>query len=414
MGVDIRSPLHSHLFVCALIQHFKQIWDVPFVEHLEPHSKTCHICLEPYLSGERPEFPIRLSCGHILGAQCFWNWFAPWTPQHHGSCPICRANIVREWELVPEAILYDGRRAGYRHPHDSLLASSTQGVDFGRTGQPREVARIHQSLESRATVPLWSDAVTVATPAFWFIPHQEPSTRYCLCIGMTSYRYWNISSSQSTGETETLVQGTFIRGNATFRQRSDEHVTSSALNSEMLTSSIPSGGGAVGEAHRPPNDPLAAGLQILASRSPDSISQTPVQHSHQRTFHGIRADLSRSTRIRPIVSETPTQPLQGNELMRNLCEALIRRIEQFNFRKGRRREFWADVAARVLYLVPLWHIKDAILSGDPDILLVANIVPREYEALKIYLESGAVRLDDRCEDWEAQRSAWMRRIEIRD
>lgn len=51
-----------------LLKQFLEGSTVPSLDDLHGELE-CHICNEPYLTGESPEFPVRLgSCGHVVGS----------------------------------------------------------------------------------------------------------------------------------------------------------------------------------------------------------------------------------------------------------------------------------------------------------------------------------------------------------
>ena len=62
---------------------------------------TCDICHEKYLTGDDPEEPVELKCGHIFGKTCISSWTVGdgvGTP--HPSCPMCRAELVQKMYLL--------------------------------------------------------------------------------------------------------------------------------------------------------------------------------------------------------------------------------------------------------------------------------------------------------------------------
>lgn len=58
------------------------------------HAVTCMICHEPYLSGDTPELPLKLSCGHVTGSHCLLRWMSPLSANGSNSCPLCRTPIL--------------------------------------------------------------------------------------------------------------------------------------------------------------------------------------------------------------------------------------------------------------------------------------------------------------------------------
>lgn len=57
----------------------------------------CDICKQAYLTGENPEFPIKLgNCGHIVGLNCALHWLSPMSPEGKNSC-WCRKPVFEDW-----------------------------------------------------------------------------------------------------------------------------------------------------------------------------------------------------------------------------------------------------------------------------------------------------------------------------
>lgn len=66
------------------------------------------------MTGETPELPVKLACGHIIGSGCIMSWLNPLSSQGNNSCPECRAAIVKTWDkndfrplLVP-GVVHEG------------------------------------------------------------------------------------------------------------------------------------------------------------------------------------------------------------------------------------------------------------------------------------------------------------------
>ena len=51
----------------------------------------CSICREPYDTGDEPEIPLTLPCGHTFGSMCISNWLH--VPGRVNSCPACRKQL---------------------------------------------------------------------------------------------------------------------------------------------------------------------------------------------------------------------------------------------------------------------------------------------------------------------------------
>ena len=62
----------------------------PLIQDLKG-DLACYICHDPYLSGEAPEIPIRLRCGHVFGQVCIVQWFKDLIKEKRiSTCPLCR------------------------------------------------------------------------------------------------------------------------------------------------------------------------------------------------------------------------------------------------------------------------------------------------------------------------------------
>lgn len=59
-------------------------------------TAECHICHEPFISGNNPERPIALPCGHIFGEGCILKWVSPLSKNGiKNNCPLCRKPILQ-------------------------------------------------------------------------------------------------------------------------------------------------------------------------------------------------------------------------------------------------------------------------------------------------------------------------------
>lgn len=54
---------------------------------------VCHICQQEYDTGDEPEIPLALSCGHVLGSVCLSRWLH--VPDRRHGCPMCRKTLFR-------------------------------------------------------------------------------------------------------------------------------------------------------------------------------------------------------------------------------------------------------------------------------------------------------------------------------
>lgn len=69
----------------------------------EDEETSCYLCSDTYLSGDSPEFPIALSCGHKAGSNCVMKWLSPLSNSGHNSCPQ-----VSSFLFIPRApVLFD-------------------------------------------------------------------------------------------------------------------------------------------------------------------------------------------------------------------------------------------------------------------------------------------------------------------
>lgn len=76
----------------------------PKISDLDPDNRHCGICREPYetdasqgeaadvgaIDHAKPEIPLTLPCGHILGSICLETWL---TPQRNTFCPFCTQKV---------------------------------------------------------------------------------------------------------------------------------------------------------------------------------------------------------------------------------------------------------------------------------------------------------------------------------
>ena len=59
------------------------------------NTAECHICNEPFLTGQHPERPVILRCGHILGEGCILKWMSPLSRNgRQNTCPLCRRTLL--------------------------------------------------------------------------------------------------------------------------------------------------------------------------------------------------------------------------------------------------------------------------------------------------------------------------------
>lgn len=58
--------------------------------------QSCDICYTTYNSGGAPENPVRLPCGHCLGANCVARWLST-----SRTCPMCRSELFPGDRVFP-------------------------------------------------------------------------------------------------------------------------------------------------------------------------------------------------------------------------------------------------------------------------------------------------------------------------
>ena len=76
-----------------------------------PTDSTCMICLDAYGTeslekGNIAEGPVRLPCGHHVGAECISIWLSP-DKTAQNSCPYCRARFFAA-QSDPDSLSLDG------------------------------------------------------------------------------------------------------------------------------------------------------------------------------------------------------------------------------------------------------------------------------------------------------------------
>ncbi|MCJ1456956.1 hypothetical protein MMC28_007322 [Mycoblastus sanguinarius] len=89
-------PLRPQTLVEALLLQILNMTRQPLLSELKG-DLSCHICHERFLTGEAPEVPVKLPCGHICGIGCILKWLSPLSPTGNNSCPECRKPIFVSW-----------------------------------------------------------------------------------------------------------------------------------------------------------------------------------------------------------------------------------------------------------------------------------------------------------------------------
>jgi len=115
-----------------LLKQFLNSSRLPTLGDLRDESE-CHICKEPYLTGENPEFPIKLgNCGHVVGSNCVMKWLSPTSPTGRNSCSICRKPIFEGWDasdyqpIIPASEVM--RRFRNINVHTAMTQSEARGL----------------------------------------------------------------------------------------------------------------------------------------------------------------------------------------------------------------------------------------------------------------------------------------------
>lgn len=69
-------------------------------------ESRCNICQEEFDTGDEPEIPLTLSCGHMLGSVCLSRWLH--VPDRKHGCPICRKTLFKAREEADDDELEEG------------------------------------------------------------------------------------------------------------------------------------------------------------------------------------------------------------------------------------------------------------------------------------------------------------------
>lgn len=87
------TPPHPR--VPAILEEILNRTRQPLITEIKDWA--CSVCHEPYMTGEAPELPLILPCGHIVGNACIMKWLNPLSVQRSNTCGECRAPILRSW-----------------------------------------------------------------------------------------------------------------------------------------------------------------------------------------------------------------------------------------------------------------------------------------------------------------------------
>ena len=96
-------------------------------EDLSEEDRNCAICQNEYNDGSEPEAPVKLPCGHYMGASCVSQWFSP-TKSNKNTCPLCREAF---FELPDED--EEGEEDEDEEPETYTFMDMLEGddIDFG-------------------------------------------------------------------------------------------------------------------------------------------------------------------------------------------------------------------------------------------------------------------------------------------
>ena len=72
-------------------KQFLARFELPKTAELD-NNASCLICQEPFFTGEKPETPIKLPCGHLFGFSCILTWASK--PGTAKTCPLCRKDVL--------------------------------------------------------------------------------------------------------------------------------------------------------------------------------------------------------------------------------------------------------------------------------------------------------------------------------
>ena len=185
----------------------------PKIEDLKD-SDTCMICQEPYLTAESPELPLKLSCGHIAGAQCLLKWMSPLSPDGKNSCPICRHKILD----IPLELPRDGGvRPRIRRPSPTRPTANDDWLQY----LPVVIGNVRASYVTRSGDFSESDVQRMT---------REPHTRAELERMLDQYQSNNHSGrphgyARGPARRQPPLVDHPARGEETLRTQPETHVT---------------------------------------------------------------------------------------------------------------------------------------------------------------------------------------------
>ncbi|KAL9639278.1 MAG: hypothetical protein Q9164_001024 [Protoblastenia rupestris] len=90
---------------------------------------ACSICQSAYDTGDEPEIPVTLPCGHEIGSVCISKWLH--VPRRKNGCPLCRKKFFKsEGNMMA---------AGHSYQEDDHSDGSTEAFDLADFGFEWEV-----------------------------------------------------------------------------------------------------------------------------------------------------------------------------------------------------------------------------------------------------------------------------------
>ena len=70
----------------------------------------CHICYQPLLTGDYPEFAVKLNCGHLVGSVCILKWLKPLSREGRNSChevsPLSELRLPLSYPLLSDRNIF--------------------------------------------------------------------------------------------------------------------------------------------------------------------------------------------------------------------------------------------------------------------------------------------------------------------
>ncbi|KAL6722224.1 Ubiquitin-protein ligase [Lecanora helva] len=121
-------------------------------------SRACSVCHEPFLTDRSPELPVKLSCGHVFGFQCLFQWLSPLSETPNDTCPMCRDTVLDiHTERSLQAQNDENSQSNGPHPYSwAGTQRPLSDVSFDTTGSMSPELRRVSSTASSARQRLYS------------------------------------------------------------------------------------------------------------------------------------------------------------------------------------------------------------------------------------------------------------------